>query len=94
VGRIQVQGFPDLHPIRKIRLLQLHPGAYPQGLTIALRVQPKDTHRSPVRFAQPFQAFDGGGFTGPVRTDHSEDLTFIDFKRDLVHGNGLMVSFP
>ena len=90
---VQVERLPDLHPLRQVGLLQLHPGAGAQALAVALRVHAQNAHRTRVRFAQAFQAFDGGGFAGPVRADHPEDLAFRHLEGDIVHGDSRAVGF-
>jgi hypothetical protein len=69
-------------------LLQLYPSLNAQLLTLALGIDSQDTQGATIRPAQTFQALDGGGLSSSVRADHAEDLTFLNFKGDIIHGDG------
>src|SRR6185369_2796255 len=52
---------------------------------VGVRVEAEQPDRAGVRPPQPDSAFDGGGFTRPVRSQNSEDLTLGHRERDVVH---------
>jgi hypothetical protein len=58
-----------------------------------LWVQTQDADRPLIRFAQAFQAFNGGSLAGPIWANHPEDLTLVDLERNIVHGDSRAVLF-
>src|SRR5687767_7696346 len=76
-----------LDPLLKLRFLELDSDSVLQLVDIAERIETEHRDGSAIRRAQPFDAFERGGFSGAVRTDQSEDFAVVDLERDVIDGN-------
>ena len=93
-GGEQAQRLPHLHAWGDPYLLQLHSDPVDELGAVGYGVQSIDEDRAVIRLMQPFQALDGGGLAGAVRTDHAEDAPALYGEAHVLHGHHVAVHLP
>jgi hypothetical protein len=72
-------------------LLQLDADALSQFAVVAAPREAKNLHISRIRFEQPFENFDGGRFSGTVRTEKPETFAATDLERQAIDGDKVAI---
>jgi hypothetical protein len=90
---IHVQNFVYFQFIGESAELQLDADDRMERVLIHLRVMAENGNRAPVGMPQACDAFDGGGFTCPIRAEHSEYFAFVHVERDVIYRLDVAVIF-
>ena len=71
----------------------MQPPARSKSAFITLRVKAEYLYSAAIGSAQAADALDSGCLAGTVRPNHTEDLSFKNFERNVIHGNDRTVYF-